>query len=134
GPPGTGKTYTGSRVIARLVNEHGYRIGVVAQSHAIVEEMLERIVAEGVPPGQVAKAPKKVSGRESYTVIRKDGMAGFLAERARQGAVVGGTAWDFSNPRRVERGELDLLVIDEAGQFSLAATIAVAAGAQRLLL
>src|SRR5690606_36891512 len=37
GPPGTGKTYTGSHVIARLANEHGFRIGVVAQSHAIIE-------------------------------------------------------------------------------------------------
>jgi uncharacterized protein len=61
-------------------------------------------------------------------------MAAFLAEHAQCGAVVGGTAWDFSNTRRVDRKGLDLLVIDEAGQFSLASTIAVAAGAQRLLL
>jgi superfamily I DNA and/or RNA helicase len=48
--------------------------------------------------------------------------------------VLGGTAWDFSNPERVPRGSLDLLVIDEAGQFSLASTIASAVSAQRLLL
>jgi len=135
GPPGTGKTYTGSQVIARLVREHGYRVGVVAQSHAIVENLLDRVVADGVPPGQVAKAPKNGDETEhAYTSIRKDGMAAFLAEHASDGAVVGGTAWDFSNTRRVDRGGLDLLVIDEAGQFSLASTIAVAAGAQRLLL
>ncbi|MGF2948963.1 TM0106 family RecB-like putative nuclease [Microbacterium sp. YY-02] len=135
GPPGTGKTYTGSRVIARLVREHGFRIGVVAQSHAIVENLLERIVADGVPAAQVAKAPKDPDATTpGYTIIRKDGMAGFLAERAEGGAVVGGTAWDFSNTRRVDRQGLDLLVIDEAGQFSLASTIAVAAGAKRLLL
>ena len=137
GPPGTGKTYTASHVIARLVNDHGYRIGVVAQSHAIVENLLERVVAAGVPAAQVAKAPKDPHGAEpSYTVIRKDGMAAYLAEHgpAGDGCVVGGTAWDFSNTRRVQRGELDLLVIDEAGQFSLASTIAVAVSAQRLLL
>jgi uncharacterized protein len=60
-------------------------------------------------------------------------MAAFIAEHP-EGFVVGGTAWDFANTRRVDRGGLDLLVIDEAGQFSLASTIAVAAGAQRLLL
>ena len=38
------------------------------------------------------------------------------------------------HPGRVARGSLDLLVIDEAGQFSLASTIAVSAAAQRLLL
>jgi uncharacterized protein len=47
GPPGTGKTYVGSHVIARLVAEKGYRVGVVAQSHAVVENMLERVVAAG---------------------------------------------------------------------------------------
>ncbi|MEJ1092156.1 TM0106 family RecB-like putative nuclease [Microbacterium istanbulense] len=134
GPPGTGKTYTGSQVIARLVRDHGFRVGVVAQSHAIVENLLERVVADGVPAAQVAKAPKDADAEPSYTVIRKDGMAGFLAENTGRGVVVGGTAWDFSNTRRVDRGGLDLLVIDEAGQFSLASTIAVAAGAQRLLL
>ena len=50
------------------------------------------------------------------------------------GFVLGGTAWDFSNQERVPRGSLDLLVIDEAGQFSLASTIASAVAAQRLLL
>ncbi|KQQ65435.1 DNA helicase [Microbacterium sp. Leaf320] len=134
GPPGTGKTYTGSQVIARLVNDHGFTIGVVAQSHAIIENLLERVVADGVPAAQVAKAPKDPSVDPSYTVIPKNGMASFLGEHAQQGAVVGGTAWDFSNTSRVERGGLDLLVVDEAGQFSLASTIAVAAGAQRLLL
>lgn len=134
GPPGTGKTYTGSHVIARLVNEYGFRIGVVAQSHAIIETLLERVVAAGVPAGQVAKSPKEKGSDPAYTPIPKTGMAAFLAEREGQGVVVGGTAWDFSNTTRVERGGLDLIVIDEAGQFSLASTIAVAAGAKRLLL
>ena len=134
GPPGTGKTYTGSQVIARLVKEHGFRIGVVAQSHAIIENLLERVVADGVPASQVGKAPKDPSVEPGYTVIPKNGMASFLAEHAEHGAVVGGTAWDFSNTARVERGGLDLLVVDEAGQFSLASTIAVAAGAKNLLL
>lgn len=134
GPPGTGKTYTGSHVIARLVNEHGFRIGVVAQSHVIIESLLECVVADGVPAGQVAKAPKEKGGEPGYTPIPKNGMAAFLAEREGQGVVVGGTAWDFSNTARVDRHGLDLIVIDEAGQFSLASTIAVAAGAKRLLL
>ncbi|WP_447647431.1 TM0106 family RecB-like putative nuclease [Microbacterium forte] len=134
GPPGTGKTYTGSQVIARLVKEHGFRIGVVAQSHAIIENLLERVVADGVPASQVGKAPKDPSVEPGYTVIPKNGMASFLAEQVEHGAVVGGTAWDFSNTARVERGGLDLLVVDEAGQFSLASTIAVAAGAKNLLL
>ncbi|PZU47560.1 MAG: DNA helicase [Microbacterium sp.] len=134
GPPGTGKTYVGSHVVARLVAERGYRVGVVAQSHAVVENMLDRIVAAGVPKERVAKARKSDSGPEpSFTPIAKDGYAAFAADHP-DGFVIGGTAWDLSHPGRVARGSLDLLVIDEAGQFSLASTIAVSVAAERLML
>ena len=134
GPPGTGKTYVGSHVVARLVAEQGYKVGVVAQSHAVVENMLDRIVEAGVPRGQVAKALKGgTSAEPSFTPIAKDGYATFAAEHP-EGFVIGGTAWDLSHAGRVPRGSLDLLVIDEAGQFSLASTIAVSVAAQRLLL
>ncbi len=137
GPPGTGKTYVGSHVVAHLVLEHGFRVGVVAQSHAVVEHMLDRMVAAGVPTAQVAKAPKSSTapapGSLSFTPIAKNAMAAYIAEQP-AGLVVGGTAWDFSHPGRVARGGLDLLVIDEAGQFSLASTIAVSVAATRLLL
>ncbi|MGC5221306.1 TM0106 family RecB-like putative nuclease [Micromonospora sp. DT81.3] len=136
GPPGTGKTYVGSHVIARLVSEHGWRIGVVAQSHAVVENMLDRVVEAGVDPQLVGKAPKKADepGTPAYTALAKNGVAAFAAERAESGFVIGGTAWDFSHEGRLARGGLDLLVIDEAGQFSLASTIAVSLVAPRLLL
>ncbi|NNH04740.1 TM0106 family RecB-like putative nuclease [Microbacterium ulmi] len=134
GPPGTGKTYVGSHVVAKLVREHGFRVGVVAQSHAVVEHMLERIVAAGVPPVQIAKALKARSTEVPvFTVISKDGVPAF-AEEHPEGYVVGGTAWDFAHEGRVPRESLDLLVIDEAGQFSLASTIAVSLAASRLLL
>ncbi|WP_354002801.1 AAA family ATPase [Microbacterium elymi] len=135
GPPGTGKTYVGSHVIARLVREHGWKVGVVAQSHAVIEHMLDRVVAAGVPAGQVGKARKAgAEGDVSFTAFPKNGLAGFAEEHAEGGFVVGGTAWDFSHVGRVPRRSLDLLVIDEAGQFSLASTIAVAAASDRLLL
>jgi uncharacterized protein len=135
GPPGTGKTYVGSHVIARLVRDHGFKVGVVAQSHAVVENMLDRVVAAGVPASLVGKALKSgATGAEPcFTVIQKNGVPGFTAERP-DGYVIGGTAWDFAHEARVPRGSLDLLVIDEAGQFSLASTIAVSLAASRLLL
>lgn len=134
GPPGTGKTYVGSHVVARLVAERGYRIGVVAQSHATIEHMLDQVIAAGVPASRVGKAPKDPSAPHAFTVLPKNGVASFTAENAAHGFVVGGTAWDFSHEARIPRGSLDLLVIDEAGQFSLASTIAVSLAAQRLLL
>ncbi|MBB2975964.1 uncharacterized protein FHX49_001531 [Microbacterium endophyticum] len=134
GPPGTGKTYVGAHVIAELIATHRYRIGVVAQSHAVVEHMLDRIVAAGVPPHLVGKALKDPAQSVTFTPIAKNGVAAFAAERESSGYVIGGTAWDLAHPARVSRGSLDLLVIDEAGQFSLASTIAVSVSAARLLL
>ena len=50
GPPGTGKTYTGGHVIAALAAQ-GWKVGVVAQSHAVVENMLRAVNAAGLPAG-----------------------------------------------------------------------------------
>ncbi len=131
GPPGTGKTFTGARVINRLVAEHGWRIGVVAQSHAVVENLLRCTVEAGIDPQRVAK---KRSDRDdvSWKQIGENEYAAFIA--GTPGCVIGGTAWDFANPNRVPPGSLDLLVIDEAGQFCLANTIAVAPAAANVLL
>ncbi|MGF0114970.1 TM0106 family RecB-like putative nuclease [Promicromonospora sp. Marseille-Q5078] len=133
GPPGTGKTHVGSRVIAALVAE-GWRVGVVAQSHAAVENMLRAVVeTAGVPAERVAK--KRQADGGSPTAVCTELPGEDLAEFARRGpCVVGGTAWDFAHGERWPDEGLDLLVVDEAGQFSLAATIAVARSARRLLL
>lgn len=141
GPPGTGKTYLGSRVIARLVTDHGWRIGVVAQGHATVEHLLDTVVAAGLPPTQVAKAARAGEAHAAETATRRYTVLpngtkslGDYAASQTGGYVIGGTAWDFSDPNRVPRRGLDLLVVDEAGQYSLAATIAASVSARNLLL
>ncbi|MFF2317611.1 TM0106 family RecB-like putative nuclease [Arthrobacter sp. NPDC058097] len=130
GPPGTGKTYVGSHVIARLV-EAGWKVGVVAQSHAVVENMLcTAIEKAGVDPAVVAKKlsqPRVVP----WTCVTDEDVARLLD--GPDGCLVGGTAWTMTG-RHVPAGSLDLLVIDEAGQYSLANTLAVARSAKRLLL
>lgn len=129
GPPGTGKTHTAARVIATLVNEHQWRIGVVAQSHAVVENLFRDVIGAGVATAVVAKKP---SGTGPWTDLDESAYPAFIAEH--DGCVIGGTAWDFANRNRVPAQSLDLLVIEEAGQFCLANTIAVAPAARNLLL
>ena len=130
GPPGTGKTFTAAAVIARLVTESHWRVGVVAQSHAVVENLFRDVIAAGVDASLVAK--KKHGADPSWQEIDEKEYPAFIADNA--GCVVGGTAWDFANAGRVPRGSLDLLVIEEAGQYCLANTIAVASAAKNLLL
>ena len=150
GPPGTGKTYLGTRVIARLVTEHRWRVGVVAQSHAVVEHFLDGVISAGIDPRQVAKRVRDTKPEDlaaagldtksespappSWTSLDTYGHMDFHERMRGVGAVIGGTAWDFANRRRFDIGALDLLVVDEAGQFALANTVAVSTAARRLLL
>ncbi|MHA7304388.1 TM0106 family RecB-like putative nuclease [Arthrobacter sp. TMN-49] len=131
GPPGTGKTHVGSHVITRLIKDHKWKIGVVGQSHAVVENMLRAAIEKaGVDPERVGKklsAPHEVP----WKVTDDKQFAKLL--NSSDGALIGGTAWTMTGAN-VPAGALDLLVIDEAGQYSLANTLAVAQSAKRLLL
>lgn len=143
GPPGTGKTYIGGRVIARLVLDHGWKVGVTSQSHKAIENILSSVVRAGVPAEQVAKDTKGWADGDGdgppWTDLAKaDHLRRFIDDLAETspgaGFVVGGTVWDLTNERRIARGELDLVVIDEAGQYSLANTLAASVAGARLLL
>lgn len=131
GPPGTGKTHTAARVIDHLVRAHGWRVGIVAQSHATVENLLDCVIDAGLEPARVAKK-RYDHDAPRWQEIDGSAYAAFIADTA--GCVIGGTAWDFANANRVTPGSLDLLVIDEAGQFCLANTIAVAPASANLML
>lgn len=130
GPPGTGKTHVGAHVIGRLVAE-GWKVGVVAQSHNVVENLLCRAIETGgVDPQVVGKklaAPHPVP----WSLTSEGDVSRLLASPG--GCLVGGTAWTMTG-KEVPAGSLDLLVIDEAGQFSLANTLAVSVAGTRLLL
>lgn len=129
GPPGTGKTYTSGHVIANLIGDHQWNIGVVAQSHAVVENLFKDVMAAGVDGARVGKKRHTVS--TGWTELGPGDYSDFLCQG---GCVIGGTAWDFANANKFERESLDLLVIEEAGQFSLANTVAVARAARNLML
>jgi uncharacterized protein len=129
GPPGTGKTYVGARVIKNLIDK-GWKIGVVAQSHAAIDNLLSEIVRAGVPKEQLAKRETGEGGAREWKVLKNTkGAQEFLEETG--GRVFGGTAWGMTS---LAPESLDLLVIDEAGQFSLAMTLAVSQSTTRLLL
>ena len=130
GPPGTGKTHVGSHVIANLM-KLGWKIGVVGQSHAVVENMLRAAISKaGVDPEKVGKKLAVPHEVPWHTTDEKQ-FGKLLGSE--EGALIGGTAWTMTGAN-VPPGSLDLLVIDEAGQYSLANTLAVAQSAKRLLL
>lgn len=130
GPPGTGKTYVAAHTIVRLVRDWGWRVGVVAQSHKVVDNVLTEAHRYGLPGDLIIKAQSTSEKALPIPITHCDNAAGQSAILP-GGCVIGGTAWLFS---RLKPGSLDLLVIDEAGQFSLANTIASGTCARNLLL
>lgn len=128
GPPGTGKTHLGSSVVSQLA-EAGWRIGVVAQSHAVVEHFLTATEKTGRGI-KIGKEPQ--SGQKASLPWHVDKVHEWAASQE-AGFVIGGTAWTFSRAT-VAQLNLDLLVIDEAGQFALANAIACSIGVKNVLL
>lgn len=135
GPPGAGKTYTAAHVIVSLVRS-GKRVGITANSHSVISNLL-RGVAELAEQQHVAlRAMQKTSAGKDAADHRSVQSAGNdKIEEAlitHEVDVVAGTAWLFSRPGM--SGLLDVLVIDEAGQLSLANVAAVAPAAANLVL
>ena len=131
GPPGTGKTYTTAHVLKTLVEKHNWRIGVVGQSHKVIENVLKAAKDAGLDKSKIAKETKDKSTNFDWNTPSK--IENWLGSNS-GGVLVGGTAWVFRRNTIVDLPQFDLIVIDEAGQFSLANTISMATVAKRLLL
>src|SRR5439155_26102017 len=59
GPPGSGKTYTGARMICALV-EAGKKVGVTAQSHKVVRLLLDETIKAAEQKHLTVKCGHKV--------------------------------------------------------------------------
>ncbi|MGR7026402.1 TM0106 family RecB-like putative nuclease [Geodermatophilus sp. URMC 62] len=126
GPPGSGKTRAASRLIRALLDA-GRKVGVTATSHAVIGNVLSAV---GRPALQ--KCEEKQACGAPGVEWSRDGKD--VAARLLDGDVslVGGTAWLWTNPDLA--AAVDVLVVDEAGQFSLANAVAVARSARSLVL
>ena len=133
GPPGAGKTFLASHVIARLVAE-GAKVGVVAQSHAVIENlMLACCARDGFDVSRAVRLRgKSVTPDAPWSEVSDPELVELISGAG--GLLFGGTVWDYVSERRVPAGSLDVLVVDEAGQFSLTNTVAAARAARSVLL
>jgi predicted RecB family nuclease len=135
GPPGSGKTYLGAATILGLVGA-GFRVGVTANSHQVIGHLLDSLGDRARERGAELRVGQKtdLSGdcTSGEAIPYKTAAAVLTALDAGELDVVGGTAWLWSRPEFA--GQVDVLVIDEAGQFSLANAVAVSPAARSLIL
>jgi uncharacterized protein len=136
GPPGSGKTHNGARMIVALARE-GKRVGVSATSHKVIRNLLEAVLEAAEEDNAEIDVTHKPSDRSQplrdlparYHLA--DDKTAALAAVAR-GHVTGGVAWLWAAPDA--EAQLDYLFLDEAGQMSLAQVLACARAARNLVL
>ncbi|MBA2665416.1 MAG: AAA family ATPase, partial [Trueperaceae bacterium] len=134
GPPGAGKSYTAARTILALVAA-GQRVAVTALSHKAIGNLLEKVVEAAAESGVAVRVGQQVGkDREPAAGVKVFPKAADVKAALDGGAVdvVGGTAWAWTRPEF--REAFDTVVIDEAGQFSLATALSVATAGRSMLL
>jgi len=135
GPPGTGKTWTGARLIVDLLRR-GRRVGVSATSHKAIHNLLDEVEraakAEGVTFGGLKKSGDDDESTYTSEHIRSAGDNDAFARAGPDVLLFAGTAWLFAHEKL--DGTVDTLVIDEAGQVSLADALAMGTAARNVVL
>jgi predicted RecB family nuclease len=135
GPPGSGKTYTGARMICELVKQ-GKKVGVTALSHKVIRNLLDEVVEAAnerdIPGVRCLHRDNDGEESEGVPVARKNNDEAWEALRGGKANVVGGTSWLWCPEEAFEA--VDVLFIDEAGQMALADVIAVSQAAKNVVL
>ena len=133
GPPGAGKTYIGARMIRALAKQ-GKNVGVTANSHKVIRNLLDEVVSASAEEGPRIRCIQKLSEKEDdlpglrFTTNN----AAFLGALGTDCRVGGATAWFWSRPDASR--SVDVLVIDEAAQMSLANVLAASQAADSIVL
>lgn len=134
GPPGAGKTYTGSHLIVALL-ERGFKVGVSSTSHKAIHNLLHAVEKQAADRDFSFSGVKKANRGDPNTEFD-----GALIDNAhtsddidvRDYQLIAGTAWLFAYEKFEQK--LDYLFVDEAGQVSLANLIVMSLSARNVVL
>jgi uncharacterized protein len=136
GPPGSGKTYTGGRMILSLVRA-GKRVGISANSHKVIGNFIAAVMTAAAEEGVEVQVAQKIS--EDGQGVEIDGVLvtkdnDLVLARLAAGTldVVGGTPWLWAAEK--SEAAVDVLFVDEAGQMALANVLAMGTATESLVL
>ena len=135
GPPGSGKTFTGGRMIVELVSQ-GRRVGVSAASHKVISTLLREVCSAAKQSGVRVRMIQKASEGDECddaSVIKAESNEAVLDALTKGTAkVAAGSAWLWA--REEMANSVDVLFVDEAGQMSLANVLAASPSATSIVL
>src|SRR5690606_27210805 len=133
GPPGSGKTFTGARMICALV-QAGKKVGICATSHKVIRNLFDEAAKASAEQRidlvciQKPSQPEPDQPRLRFAKRNAD----LFAALAAGAQVAGGTAWLWALPDAMQ--VVDVLFVDEAAQMSLANVLAISQAATQLVL
>jgi predicted RecB family nuclease len=134
GPPGAGKTHMAALATLSLIKDGRGPVGVTAVTHNAIRTLLNKIEELAPSHGMTLRLQHRKgdgAGTEMIQMARSnEAVEGVVADEAVD--VVGGTSWLFSRSELEAR--FDTLIVDEAGQMSLADVLAVSGAARNLVL
>jgi uncharacterized protein len=110
-------------------------VGITANSHSVITNLLDEIVAQAARAGVALDGVQKSDGERfcRHPSIRQVNRNSDVREGLTRGVnLVAGTAWLLSSEEFDQ--SLDFLIVDEAGQYSLANTLAVGTAARNVVL
>ena len=135
GPPGSGKTFTGARMILELVKNRK-KVGVTAVSHKVISNLLkatcEAAAKEKIQLNILQKCDNDDVCDHDFVKIAKDNKAVEQAFIDNEVQIVAGTVWLWARPEFA--GAIDVLFVDEAGQMSLANVLAASPAPNSIVL
>jgi predicted RecB family nuclease len=137
GPPGAGKTFTGARMICKLVAQ-GKKVGITALSHKVIRKLLDEVVkASSEDKVRGLKCMQKLGEDDDLEpdeniAIANDNIVPLASLQSGAANVVGGTSWMWTRPEYLE--SVDALFIDEAGQMALADVVALGQAGKNIFL
>ncbi|HUR16509.1 MAG TPA: DEAD/DEAH box helicase, partial [Candidatus Limnocylindrales bacterium] len=134
GPPGSGKTYTGARMIWQLIDKERV-VGVTSNSHKVIGNLVKAAI-DTVPEGKSIRIVQKAKAHEAveHPWVKRVDANEDVDEAIAEGSVdlVAGTPWLWA--REPMHGRVDTLFVDEAGQVSLANVVSISGAARNVVL
>jgi predicted RecB family nuclease len=132
GPPGSGKTYTGARMICDCLRK-GEKVGITAVTHKVIRKLLdETFKAADFPIAAIEKVKEKSKPPNPSIAETMENEPVLEALQSGDAQLAAGTAWVWA--REEFAGSIDVLFVDEAGQMSLADVLAASQAAKRIIL
>lgn len=133
GPPGSGKTHAGARMICALVRDKR-TVGVTANSHKVIRHLLDKSLEAACEQQLPIQCLQKVSDEPvSLPGLQQTTSNPDFIDGLGNGCQVGGaTGWFWARPDAA--GIVDVLFVDEAAQMSLANVLAVSQAAESVVL